>query len=35
MERNYYNEWFLRYREDLTGFRLGRLVASIEDDNKS
>ena len=29
------SECFLRYREDLTGFRLGRLAASIEDDNKS
>jgi hypothetical protein len=29
------NECFLRYREDLTGFRVGRLAASIEDDNKS
>ena len=29
------NEWFLGYREDLSGFRLGRLAASVEDDNKS
>jgi hypothetical protein len=29
------NECFLRYREDLTGFRVGRLAASIEDDNTS